>query len=101
MKRTTVFLDAALENDLKALARRRGQPMAALVREGLTAYVARQAAEEPAPRLSFLGIGRSGRRDVAQRHEELLWRGLTPHGEPRPTKARRRAKPKPARKRRA
>ncbi len=101
MKRTTVFLDAALESDLKALARRRGQPVAALVREGLTGYVAQQAAKEPAPRLSFLGIGRSGRRDTAERHEELLWRGLTPHGEAKPTKGRQRAKRKAAGKRRS
>jgi hypothetical protein len=80
---------ADLENDLKALARRRGQPLAVVVREGLTRYVADQSNEGPAPRLSFVGIGRSGRRDIAERHEDLLWR--EPHTEERRHRAKKRA----------
>jgi predicted transcriptional regulator len=76
MKRTTVFLDESLEKHLQMLARERGTPVASLVREALAAYVAK--AQEPA-RLSFVGAGASGRADVAERHEDLLWR--EPHGE--------------------
>jgi predicted DNA-binding protein len=72
MKRTTIFLDEALERDLQALARRRKRPMAALVREALAVYVV--AAEPAAPALSFVGAGSSRRSDIAERHEELLWR---------------------------
>ena len=78
MKRTTVFLDEGLERDLKALAARRGEPAATLVREALGEYVARHRPAEP--RLGFLAAGRSGRSDVAETHEEILWRDLAPHG---------------------
>lgn len=73
MKRTTVFLDETLERDLQAIARQEKRPVASLVREALAAYVANR---EPAaaPVLSFVGAGASGRSDVAERHEELLWR---------------------------
>lgn len=57
------------------MARERGTPVASLVREALAAYVARA---QEAPTLSFIGAGASGRSDVAERHEELLWR--EPHG---------------------
>jgi predicted transcriptional regulator len=92
MKRTTMFLDEALEKELQVLARQRGLPVAALVREALATYVA-QAQE--ALTLSFVGAGASGRSDVAERHEELLWRD--PHGE---EAAPRRRRPRPRTKRR-
>jgi len=79
MKRTTVFLDEDLDRDLKALAERQGRPTARLVREALADYVDRQRAERPA--LSFVAAGRSGRSDVAERHEEILASELSPHGE--------------------
>ena len=73
MKRTTLFLDEALERDLQAIARQEKRPMASVVREALAAYIANR---EPAdiPVLSFIGAGASGRSDTAERHEELLWR---------------------------
>ena len=78
MKRTTVFLPEGLERDLHALARRERKPVAWFVREALTAYV---GARRPAAQLpSFVGIGDSGTSDVAERHEELLWR--EPHEAP-------------------
>ena len=73
MKRTTVFLDEAIERDLQAIARQEKRPMASLVREALAAYV---TGREPAaaPALSFVGAGASGHTDIAERHEALLWR---------------------------
>ena len=71
MKRTTLFIEEALEAEVKALARRRGTAAAGLVREAIARYVAEETREETrVPR--FLGAGRSGRRDVAERHEEIL-----------------------------
>jgi predicted transcriptional regulator len=87
MKRTTVFLEAALESDLKALARRQGQPMAAVVREALEAYVAVRKRRTGA-RLRFVAFGRSGFHDSAERHEELLFARLDPHGESAPAGGR-------------
>ena len=80
MKRTTIFLEAPLESDLKALARRQGRPMAAVVREALEAYVA-ASKRRAGLRLGFLAFGRSGFRDGAERHEQLLFDRLDPHGE--------------------
>ncbi|MGB2714588.1 MAG: hypothetical protein WBC51_10445 [Vicinamibacterales bacterium] len=72
MKRTTIFIDERLERELRAVARRQGQPVAALVREAVARYVA-DAQAGRSPRLRFVAAGRSGRRDIAERHEELLF----------------------------
>ncbi len=71
MKRTTIFIDEPAERDLKALAERQGRPKAALVREAIREYLARN--RPTGSRLGFVAAGRSGRSDVAERHEELLW----------------------------
>ena len=80
MRRTTIFLDEGAERDLKAMAERRGEPMASLVREAVAQYLVRSADE--VRELSFVGAGRSGRSDIAETHEELLWDDLTPHEAP-------------------
>ncbi|MGH8681182.1 MAG: CopG family transcriptional regulator [Burkholderiales bacterium] len=72
MKRTTIFADQALLDELKALSAERGVSVAQLVREALTEHVARR--RRPRRTLSFIGIGRSGRREIAAQHERLLWR---------------------------
>jgi hypothetical protein len=46
--------------------------VAALVREAVARYVT-DARAARSPGLRFLAAGRSGRRDVAERHEELLF----------------------------
>ncbi len=76
MRRTTIFLDEQLERELKALAKRGGKPMASVVREALAAYIVSEK-ETPPGALGFVGAGRSGRRDTAERHEELLWKAPT------------------------
>jgi hypothetical protein len=83
MKRTTIFLPEALERDLQAEARRVGKPMASVVREALADYVvSKQAAGTT---LSFVGCAAGDRSDIADRHENLLWR--KPHrGSPSRTK---------------
>jgi hypothetical protein len=75
MKRTTVFLEEDVENDLRALSRRQRRPVGALIREALANHV---AVEKGKLGLSFLAVGRSGHRDTAERHEELLFRGSLP-----------------------
>jgi predicted transcriptional regulator len=73
MKRTTVFVDEALEHDLRAIAGRRGQPVASLVREALAAFVAGEKRGRRTT-LSFVAAGASGRADTAERHEEIVFR---------------------------
>lgn len=73
MKRTTLFIDEALERDLQAIARQEKRPVSWVVREALAEYVAnREPGDVPA--LSFIGAGGSGLTTTAERHEELLWR---------------------------
>lgn len=77
MKRTTIFINEGVERELRLVARRRGRSVAAVVRDA----IAREIAAEARPPLSFIGVGDSGRHDVAARHEELLWKGLAPHSD--------------------
>ena len=76
MKRTTIFVPESLERDLQLHARQEGKPVASVVREALAEYLATRRPTSTLP--SFTGTGRSGRTDVAERHEELLW--TEPHG---------------------
>ena len=78
MKRTTIFIDEAVELDLRLMAQKRSQPVAAVVREALARYVTehRRSAEDlPA----FVGSDRSGQRDTAERHEEIVFQDLEPY----------------------
>ena len=70
MKRTTIFADDELLAELKALSQDEKRNLSDLVRDALRAYVERKRTRKP---LSFVGVGASGKRNVAARHEELLW----------------------------
>ena len=74
MRRTTIFADDEVLDALQAIARRRNTSLAAVTREALAAYVARTHGRRKS--LTFVAIGRSGRRDVAERFEELLKEGF-------------------------
>src|SRR4051812_5330774 len=87
MKRTTIFVEPDVERELQALARRKKQPVAALVREALAEYVA-GARRERQPRLGFIAAGRSGHRDTAERHEDLLFAPAPAPDAPPPAKRR-------------
>ncbi len=74
MRRTTVFAEEPVLDALRAIARRRGITLAEVTREALSAYVSKHRGRRKA--LSIIGIGRSGRRDIAERAEELLKEGF-------------------------
>jgi len=76
MKRTTLFIEPEMERELQSLARREGRPVAALVREAVAHYVS-AARDARSVRLGFIAAGRSGRRDIAETHEDLLFRENT------------------------
>jgi predicted DNA-binding protein len=97
MKRTTIFVPEELERDLQLYANRDGRPAASLVREALAEYVARRRDEHALP--SFAGRFASGHTDTAERHDELLFKTLEPHGEAFTTKRRKRKGLPPARRR--
>jgi hypothetical protein len=72
MKRTTIFADEATLEALRRFAREDGGSIADLIRQALARFVAERDTPRKLP--SLVGIGRSGRKDIADRHEELLWR---------------------------
>jgi hypothetical protein len=77
MKRTTMFLPEDLERDLYAYAKRAGKPAASVVREAIAAHIAGDERGHALP--SFVGAFDSGHTDTADRHDDLLFRALTPH----------------------
>lgn len=79
MKRTTLFVPETLERELQLFARREGRPVASLVREALAEYIVSRRPSRGVP--SFTGLFDSGRSDIAETHEELLFAGLSPHGD--------------------
>ena len=83
--KTTVYLDSADYRQLKAIARAKGKSAAELVREAVAQYAHRH---HGAPTPASIGVGRSGRRDLSERAEDLL-AGI---GEAQASKAPRRRK---------
>ncbi|HIJ88302.1 MAG TPA: hypothetical protein HPP97_11580 [Desulfuromonadales bacterium] len=72
MKRTTIFAEDYLLDEVKSLAKKQKTSVATVVREALVSYLAVHKGEQAAE-LSFIAIGASGESDIAERHEELLW----------------------------
>ncbi len=68
MRRTTIYLDADLDLRLKRESRRRGVPMADLVREAVREYLPADAGRRPPGAGAFT----SGRSDTAERAEHAL-----------------------------
>ena len=71
MQRTTIFADELFLREIKELAKQKKRSTAELIREVLVQYLNDQ--NSPRSRLSFVGIGDSGRKNLAEKHEELLW----------------------------
>ncbi len=72
MKRTTIFADENLLNAIKQIAEEEGISIAETIRKALDRFVVQRQKSLKQP--SFIGIGRSGRKDVSERCEELLWK---------------------------
>jgi hypothetical protein len=70
MRRTTVYLDELMDVQLARLARLQKRSKADLIREALELFLVAKRAPEPVP--SWVGAGRSGIPDLAERDEELL-----------------------------
>src|SRR3954452_12187569 len=99
MKRTTIFLAPETERDLHLYAEREGRSTASVVREALAQWLQTRRAA-PVQRPGFVASGQSGRADVAERHDSMLFAGLEPHaGAPArasvPSFSRKNATPRP------
>ena len=75
MKRTTIFADANLINEIKEVAKEENRSVAEIIREAMLSYIKQKRLKGKS--VSFIGIGDSGRKDIAERHEELLWKKAT------------------------
>lgn len=75
MKRTTIFADDNLINEIKEISKEENRSVADILREAMQDYIKQKRHKKK--RISFIGIGSSGRRDIAERHEELLWKKAT------------------------
>jgi len=73
MKRTTIFADEALIAEIRRISGEEDRPFAEIVREAMVEYVRARNKRRKRPKLSFIGIGESSSRDIADKHEELLW----------------------------
>lgn len=80
MKRTTIFIPEELEAELQGYARRAKKPTAWVVREAVSTFLAAHRA--PATLPSSIGKGASGRADVSERFEDLLFDDLAPTSAP-------------------
>lgn len=70
MKRSTIFIDEKLEADIKHVAKISGKKVSQVIREALKEYVEKNKSKKA---LSFVGIGKSGKEDISETHEEKLW----------------------------
>jgi hypothetical protein len=72
MIRTTIFADEEMMVAVRRIAQTERKSVAQVIREALDRLITSKTAPPRVP--SLFGIGRSGRSDIAERHEELLWR---------------------------
>ena len=73
MKRTTVMLPDDVEARLRLEARRRGVPLAQIVREAVERELPAPESGRP---LSFFGIGEGGPADASERVDEVVGRAV-------------------------
>lgn len=74
MKRTTVFADDEVLRQLRRIAKQENRTLSDVIRTALARYVARRRPRRRS--LPLVGVGKSGRGDVAERAEELLGKGF-------------------------
>ena len=74
MKRTTIFTEEYLFKEIKNISEKENRSVAEVIREAMEIYINQKRQKKK--KLSFIGIGNSGRKDIAENHEELLWKKL-------------------------
>ena len=70
MKRTTISAEEDLIKRIKNIANEENRSVTEVLIEALENYTKQKTVTKK--RLSFIGIGNSGRKDIAENHEELL-----------------------------
>lgn len=72
MKRTTIFADDDLLEEIREISNEQNDSVAETIRKAMRSYVRQKRRRKK--QLSFVGIASSGRKDIAERQEELLWK---------------------------
>lgn len=72
MKRTTIFADDCLMKEIKEISKQENRSVAGIIREAMERYVRQKRRSKKG--LSFIGISKSGMKDIAEKHENLLWK---------------------------
>ena len=80
MKRTTVMFPDDVEARLRLEARRRGVPLAQVVREAVEQH---QPAPTPGQPLSFFAVGEGGPADASERVDDYVRRAVDRRGRSR------------------
>jgi len=66
-----IYLEPVQDKALRALAGREGISLAALIRRTIDHYLAELPVDKD-PALQVIGLGRSGREDMASKHDDYL-----------------------------
>jgi len=66
-----IYIEPRQEMSLESLARRKGISKAEIIRLSLDKYLSSLPVEED-PALGIMGLGRSGKKDVSERHDDYL-----------------------------
>ncbi|MGR3174175.1 MAG: hypothetical protein ACUZ8N_06205 [Candidatus Scalindua sp.] len=72
MKRTTIFADDYLMKELKEISKEENKSVAGVIREAMERHVRQKRRSKR--KLSFIGISKSGKKYIAEKHEDLLWK---------------------------
>jgi hypothetical protein len=59
--------------EIKEISKEENKSVAEIMREAMQNYTKQKKFKK---KISFIRIGSSGRKDIAERHEELLWKKL-------------------------
>lgn len=69
-----IYLEPEQEGALRSLAARHHVSLAELIRRSITDYLTQAVPPEEDPSLELIGLGSSGRPDLATAHDELVAR---------------------------
>lgn len=72
MKRTTIFTEEDVFANIKRIAQEEGRTISEVIRQALEKFINDKYTTKK--NISFIGIGKSGRNDISEKHEELLWK---------------------------
>jgi len=73
MKRTTIFADDEVFVSLKRIAQEEGKTLSEIIRQALEKFIDEKYTAKRS--ISFIGVGRSGHKDISEKCEQLLWKG--------------------------